>query len=132
MFELTINNNIYPLNFGFGFIREIDPKITRKIDGVNGKVEQLGLQYAIAGIIDGNLEDLLDVITTANKYADGDRLTRSDVEKHLESSETDVDSLFEMVLDFLSRANCTKKIVKNIQDAVAKEKAKQAAQNEQK
>ena len=132
MFELTINNNIYPLNFGFGFIREIDPKITRKIDGVNGKVEQLGLQYAIAGIIDGNLEDLLDVITTANKYADGDRLTRSDVEKHLESSETDVDSLFEMVLDFLSKANCTKKIVKNIQDAVAKEKAKQAAQNEQK
>lgn len=132
MFELTINNNIYPLNFGFGFIREIDPKITRKIDGVNGKVEQLGLQYAIAGIIDGNLEDLLDVITTANKYADGDRLTRSDVEKHLESSETDVDSLFEMVLDFLSRANCTKKTVTNLQEAIKAEKAKQAAQNEQK
>lgn len=132
MFELTINNNIYPLNFGFGFIREIDPKITRKIDGVNGKVEQLGLQYAIAGIIDGNFEDLVDVIATANKYADGDRLTRSDIEKHLESPETDTDSLFEMVLDFLSRANCTKKTVANLQKAIEAEKAKQAAQNEQK
>lgn len=132
MFELTINNNIYPLNFGFGFIREIDPKITRKIDGVNGKVEQLGLQYAIAGIIDGNFEDLVDVIATANKYADGDRLTRSDIEKHLENPETDVDALFEMVIDFLSRANCTKKTVANLQEAIKAEKAKQAAQNEQK
>ena len=132
MFELTINNNIYPLNFGFGFIREIDPKITRKIDGVTGKVEQLGLQYAIAGIIDGNLEDMVTVLETANKYAGGDRLTRADIEKHLESSETDVDVLFEMVLDFLSRANCTKKTVVNLQEAIKAEKAKQAAQNEQK
>lgn len=132
MFELTINNNIYPLNFGFGFIREIDPKITRKIDGVNGKVEQLGLQYAIAGIIDGNFEDLVDVIATANKYTDGARITRSDIEKHLENPETDTDSLFEMVLDFLSKANCTKKTVTNLQEAIKAEKAKQAAQNEQK
>ena len=132
MFELTINNNIYPLNFGFGFIREIDPKITRKIDGVTGKVEQLGLQYAIAGIIDGNLEDMVTVLETANKYAGGDRLTRADIEKHLESPETNVDVLFEMVLDFLSRANCTKKTVVNLQEAIKAEKAKQAAQNEQK
>lgn len=132
MFELTINNNIYPLNFGFGFIREIDPKITRKIDGVTGKVEQLGLQYAIAGIIDGNLEDMVTVLETANKHAGGDRLTRADIEKHLESPETDVDVLFEMVLDFLSRANCTKKTVVNLQEAIKAEKAKQAAQNEQK
>lgn len=132
MFELTINNNIYPLNFGFGFMREIDPKITRKIDGVNGKAEQLGLQYAIAGIIDGNPEDLVCVIETANKYAGGERVTKADIEKHLENPETDIDELFKQVLDFLSSANCTKKTVKNLQEAIEKEKAKQAAQSEQK
>lgn len=132
MFELTINNNIYPLNFGFGFVREIDPKVTRKMDGVNGRVEHLGLQMAIAGIKEGSIEDLLDVIFTANKNADGARITRKDLETHLESCETDVEALFELVIDFLSRANCTKNAVKKVDELIEEAKAKQAAQNEQK
>ena len=32
MFELTINEKVYQFNFGFGFMREIDPKITKKIE----------------------------------------------------------------------------------------------------
>lgn len=132
MFEITINNNIYPLNFGFGFIREIDPKITRKIDGVNGRVEQLGLQMAVAGIKEGSIEDLLDVIFTANKNADGERISKKDIEAHLENPETDLESLFDTVIDFLSRANCTKNTVKRVNELIEEEKAKQAAQNEQK
>ena len=129
MFEININNNIYPLNFGFGFIREIDPKITRKIDGVNGKVEQLGLQMAIAGIKDGSIEDLLDVIFTANKNANGERITKKDIEAHLENPDTDLDSLFDTVIDFLSKANCTKNAVERVDKLIEEENAKKAEQN---
>lgn len=131
MFEVTINKTDYPLSFGFGFIRDIDPKITKKIDGVNGKVEQLGLQYAVAGVIDGNIEDLADVIIIGNKHAEGDKIKRAELEKYLENSETDVEELFKKVLDFLSKANCTKKTVENLQKAIEAEKAKAAAKNEQ-
>lgn len=131
MFELTINNNVYKFVFGMGFLKDLDPTITRKIDGVTGKVEQLGVQYAVAGIIDGNVFDLVNVLDVGNKYADGDRLSRKDIEAYIEDAETDLDELFEKVLDFLSRANVTKKIVANIQKAIEAEKAKQAAKNKQ-
>ena len=131
MFELTINNNVYKFVFGMGFLKDLDPTITRKIDGVTGKVEQLGVQYAVAGIIDGNVFDLVNVLDVGNKYADGDRLSRKDIETYIEDVETDLDELFEKVLDFLSRANFTKKVVENIQKAIEAEKAKQAAKNEQ-
>ena len=124
MFELTINEKECQLNFGFGFIRDIDPSITRKIDGVTGKVEQLGLQYAVAGIIDGNIEDLVNVLYYGNKHADGEKISKKDIEKYLESSETDVAEIFEKVLNFLSKANCTKKTVENLQKAIEAEKAK--------
>lgn len=131
MFDLTINEKVCQVNFGFGFIRDIDPTITKKIDGVSGKVEQLGLQYAVAGIIDGNIEDLVNVIAIGNKHTDGEKISRKDIEKYLENPETDVAEIFEKVLDFLSKANCTKKTVENLQKAIEEQKAKAAAENEQ-
>lgn len=124
MFELTINGSIYQFNFGFGFLREIEPTISRKIDGVSGKVEQLGLQYAVAGIIDGNVEDLVNVLAIGNKYSGGDRIDRSEIEKYLENPGTDVDEIFKKVLDFLSEANCTKKTVMNLQKAIKEHQEK--------
>lgn len=134
MFELTINNNVYKFVFGMGFLKDLDPTITRKIDGVTGKVEKLGVQYAIAGIIDGNVEDLVTVLDYGNKYAGqstDERLSRKDIEAYIEDENTDIDRLFEDVLDFLSKANVTKKIVANLLAAVEEQKAKQAAKNEQ-
>lgn len=129
MFELTINNKVYNFNFGLGFIRELNPKVTKKIDGVQGKVQELGLQYAIGGIIDGDIEDLINVLLTANKGCEGERLTIKELEAHIEDSNTDLDELFEQVLDFLSSANCTKKTVKNLQKAIEDQKAE--AESEQ-
>ena len=132
MFELTINEKVYPVNFGFGFRREIDPKVTRKIDGVNGKVENLGLQTAIAGVMDGDVEEIVNVIDAANKGCEP-RITRKELEEYLENESTDLDALCEKLLDFFGRANCTKKTVEMLNKMIAEQKAKQAAeQNEQK
>lgn len=132
MFELTINEKVYKFRFGFGFRRELDPRITRKIDGVSGKVEQLGVQMAIAGIMDGDIEDILDVLDIANKEFEGEeRITRKQLEKYIES-EADLDELCENLLDFLKRANATKKTVARLQEMADEQKAKKEAENEQK
>lgn len=132
MFELTINENVYQFNFGIGFRRELDPKITRKIDGVSGKVEHLGVQFAIAGVMDGDIEDIINVLDVANKGCNP-RITRKAIEEYLENPETDIDALCDTLLDFFGNANATKKTVARIQESIAEQKAKkEAEQNEQK
>lgn len=128
MFELTINEKVYSFNFGFGFMREIDPKITKEIDGVKGKVQNMGLQYAIAGIMDGDVYDLVNVLEAANKGFEP-RITRKELEAHIENSGTNVDELFKDVLDFLENANCTKKTVANLKKAIEEAKAKENAES---
>lgn len=126
MFELTINNTVYEFNFGMGFMRELDPTVTKPIEGVKGKVQNLGVQYAIAGIIDGDVEALGDVLIRGNKGFNP-RLTQKDVDAFIEDAETNLDEVFEAVLGFLKSANVTKKITLTLLETIEKEKAKEAA-----
>ena len=126
MFELTINNTVYEFNFGMGFMRELDPTVTKPIEGVKGKVQNLGVQYAIAGIIDGDVEALGDVLIRGNKGFNR-RLTQKDVDAFIEDAETNLDEVFEAVLGFLKSANVTKKITLTLLETIEKEKAKEAA-----
>lgn len=126
MFELTINNTVYEFNFGMGFMRELDPTVTKPIEGVKGKVQNLGVQYAIAGIIDGDVEALGDVLIRGNKGFNP-RLTQKDVDAFIEDADTNLDEVFEAVLGFLKSANVTKKITLTLLETIEKEKAKEAA-----
>lgn len=126
MFELTINEKIYQFNFGMGFMREIDPTVTKAIDGIKGKVQNLGLQYAIGGIMDGDVITLADVLIRANKGYEP-RLTQKEIESYIENENTDLEALFDDVLGFLKTANVTKKTTLALVEAVEKEKAKEAA-----
>lgn len=126
MFELTINDNTYQFNFGMGFLREIDPTVTKPIDGIKGKVQNLGLQYAVAGIIDKDVMTLADVLVRANKGFNP-RLTVAEVEAYIEDDRTDIDRLFDEVLGFLKSANVTKNTTQTMIEAVEAEKAKAAA-----
>lgn len=125
MFELTINNTVYEFNFGMGFMRELDPTVTKPIEGVKGKVQNLGVQYAIAGIIDGDVEALGDVLIRGNKGFNP-RLTQKDVDAFIEDADTNLDEVFEAVLGFLKSANVTRKITQTLLETIEKEKAKEA------
>ena len=129
MFELTINGRVYQFNFGMGFLRDIDGTVTKAIDGVKGKVQNMGLQFAVGGIIDGDVVTLADVLVRANKSFDP-RLTHEEIESYIEKETTDIDGLFESVLGFLKKANVTRKVTLNLIETVEKEKAK--AENENK
>lgn len=127
MFELTINDTVYQFNFGMGFMRELDPTVTKPIEGIHGKVQNLGVQYAVAGIIDGDVTALGDVLVRANKGFEP-RLTQKELDRFIEDGDTDLDALFEKVLGFLENANVTKKTVKSLLEAIENEKAKETAQ----
>lgn len=127
MFELTINETVYQFNFGMGFLREIDPIVTKPIDdGVKGKVQNLGLRYTVGALIDNDPEALVDVLLRANKGCTP-RLTQKEIESHIENESTDLEALFEEVLGFLKTANVTKKTTLTMLEAVEAEKAKAAA-----
>lgn len=127
MFELEINGQVYAFNFGMGFMREINKRVGTPVDGLPDVKKNIGLRYYVAGVIDGDPEMLVDVLELANKNQTP-RVTKAVLDSHIDDPETDIDALFESVLDFLKRANATKKTVNELMEAVAQERAK-AAQN---
>ena len=114
MFELTINNTVYQFNFGFGFLRDIN-KTYKSVDEKTKQERELGLQYNIATLIDGDVEAIVTILDIANKGCDP-RITRQDIEKYIEDENTNIDVLFDTVMDFLSKANCTKKEVQKFME----------------
>ena len=128
MFELTINDVVYQFKFGLGFVREINKKVS-KTDGNNAK-QELGLQYAVAGLIDEDPLALVDILDLANK-TEKPRVTRNLLDAYIEDENTDISALFADVLGFFEKSNATKKIVAAVQEMVAAEKAKQDQQKQQ-
>ncbi len=129
MFELTIKGKVYQFRFGIGFVREIDK--TKKEKTENGAEVNVGLNYAVAALIDEDPIDLVDILFIANKTEDKKaRVTKELLEEYIEEVE-DLEGLFKDVLDFFENANATKKRTAAIQELVAKEKEKAKATAEQ-
>lgn len=124
MFEITINGTVYKLKFGIGFVKEVNGR--RQAPLGNGMKEDVGLEYVIAKIQEGDILTLVDMLDLGNKYAGEPRLTRSVIEEYLEDENTDIERLFDDVLGFFEKSNATKKKVKMIKEATeAAEKAQQ-------
>lgn len=124
MFELTIDGTVYQFKFGIGFIKDMSKTAQRPVDGVPGKMEDVGLTLAIGRVMDGDILGLIDVLFAANKGFDP-RITKEKLEGYIENDETDIDALFKDVIDFFEKANATRKITKNLQEAVAREKQRE-------
>ena len=125
MMELTINGQVYQFNFGMGFLREANKTVSEKINNATDKKKDVGATYMIAGIIDGDPEDLVNALDLANK-GQSPRVTRALLDSYVESPDTDIDQLFEDTLVFLERANATKKIVERLKKRIEEAKAQQA------
>ena len=123
MFELTIKNEVYQFNFGMGFLREVNKRVIAKGESNTNATKNIGLQYLIGGIMDFDVEALVDVLEAANK-GQNPRVTRVLLDSYIDDENTDIDALFAEVLDFLSVANATKKTVAAIKEMVEKERAK--------
>lgn len=121
MLEITIDGVVYSFNFGMGFMREINKKVGTPVDGLPDVKKNIGLQYYVAGVLDFDVEALVDILDIANK-GQNPRVTRALLDAYIDDSETDIDRLFEDVLDFLKSANATKKTVTNLLAAIEEQK----------
>lgn len=122
MFEITIDGVVYQFHFGMGFLREINKTMTAPIDGMPGEKQNVGLRYKIGCLYDSDIEALVDILDIANKYQKP-RVTRAALDAYIEDPDTDIDELFNMVLDFLSKSNATKKVAESIRQMVDEQKA---------
>ena len=124
MMELTINGQVYQFNFGMGFLRDANKTVSEKISNATDKKKDVGATYMIAGIMDGDPEDLVNALDLANK-GQNPRVTRALLDSYIEDPNTDIDQLFEDTLDFLERANATKKIVERLKKRIEEAKENQ-------
>ena len=106
--ELTINGKVYQFKASIAFMRLANNLVEEKVDNTN-LAQKVGLRYLIAGLIDGDVEQLINALDFMNTGFD-QRLTRKEIEDFIEDENVDVDGIFEMVLDFLSKANVSMRI----------------------
>ena len=121
--ELTINGQVYQFNFGMGFMREMNKKVSMPVDGGKDAKKNIGLRYAVAGIMDGDVEALEDLLLVANK-GQNPRATTEILDEYIDDPDTDINQLFEDTMGFLKNANATKKCVQNLEKTIEEEKAK--------
>lgn len=116
---------MYDFKFGIGFVRDIDKTKTVKAD--DGSVQKLGLTYAIAGLMDGDFEKLIDCLMYGNKYSDGEKLDRRQVEEWLESEDVNLEQECRDLLDFFESANFTSRKTRDLREAMEKNRELQEA-----
>ena len=92
MMELTINGQVYQFNFGMGFLRDANKTVSEKINNATDKKKDVGATYMIAGIIDGDPEDLVNALDLANK-GQSPRVTKALLDSYIENPDTDIDQL---------------------------------------
>lgn len=113
MFELTMNGETYQFNFGMGFMRDADRGIKSAPDQ-NGVVLNIGANYMIGGIIDGDIEKLEEALILANKGFEP-RVKLEDLDKFIDDQRTDIDKLFKDVKGFLRKAGATRILMKKLE-----------------
>lgn len=123
MFELTIQEQVYQFKFGIGFVKEINKTVAKPVDGIPGEKEEVGLRYSIAKIMDGDVLELIRILVLANKGFDP-RITEKVLETYIDDELEDIDTLFNSVMDFLEKANATRRTTKELLEAVRKAEEK--------
>lgn len=123
-FELTIKGVVYQFNFGMGFLRAINKKYSTPVDGIPDAKKNVGLRFKLAGLFDNDLEDLTEILLTAN-IGQQPRLSSENLDFYIDNECTDIDALFAEVIDFLKHANATKKTMAELQKLADQEREKQ-------
>lgn len=121
--ELTIKGKVYKFKAGIGFLRKINKTVTTPVQGSDERKE-VGLRMLLIGLMDGEIEDLINALDFTNEGLEP-RLTRKEIEEYIEDETTDIDKLFDDLLDFFGKANVSKRTMKLLMDQIAKAEANQ-------
>jgi hypothetical protein len=109
--EIEINGQPYELNFGMGFLEDIQKQ---QAFSSNGAKMDAGLRVAVIGIHNGDVLQLWNVINTANRDSKV-RITKQAFEQHLDNASVeDIDSLFLQVEGFLTQSSSTGRTTRQV------------------
>ncbi|RGG96339.1 hypothetical protein DWW67_03135 [Coprobacillus sp. AF16-47] len=111
--ELIINENVYNFRFGIGFVRYLDGKASVKQDGVTFGI---GLETLLPNLLSKNTVTLVDCLIAANR-TEKITVTQDILDKYIDDDSTDIDQVFEDVIEELKKSNASKlKTAKIIED----------------
>ncbi|RNM29866.1 hypothetical protein EDX97_09595 [Absicoccus porci] len=113
--QLEINGKEYTFKASIAFMRDLNKKVKEK---ANDRDVDVGMIYSLAGVIDRDIEALIDVLYAMNINFTP-RIKKETLESYIEDCE-DIDGLFDEVTDFLSKANVSKAKMKQLMDAIKK------------
>lgn len=122
MFELEINNKVYKFKFGMGFLRDINKKINIGVNGTQDLRKNMGFQYYLSLLLDGEPEALVEILISANNgYSP--LITKEVLDNYIDDENTDIDELSNKIVGFLKKANATKKITNMMLEELKKQEA---------
>lgn len=116
--QLEINGTTFEFRFGIGFMKEIQSRY-KEMASISVAIPS-GFKYVVASMLDGHIEDLFDILYTANK-TEKPRITEKALMEYLEDESTDIESLIKEVKAFLLQANASKSLMNQIIEALAEE-----------
>lgn len=116
--QLEINGTTFEFRFGIGFMKEIQSRY-KEMASISVAIPN-GFKYVVASMLDGHIEDLFDILYTANK-TEKPRITEKALMEYLEDESTDIESLIKEVKAFLLKANASKSLMNQIMEALAEE-----------
>lgn len=121
--QLEINGTTFEFRFGIGFMKEIQSRY-KEMASISVAIPN-GFKYVVASMLDGHIEDLFDILYTANK-TEKTRITEKSLMEYLEDESTDIESLIQEVKSFLLQANASKSLMNQIMEALAEEEEAEA------
>lgn len=118
MKSIEINGKEFELNFGIGFVNQLDEMY--KSSG-NGIELGTGLQYAVIYLKDYNPAQLANMLVAATRFAKGQKPTTEAIENWLvEKGENDeLEAVFDAFLEKLKTSGLTKLKVAKVLDMLA-------------
>lgn len=102
--ELIINDKAYEFKFGIGFVKQLDEKYSLT---QNGLTFGIGLETLIPNLLTGSVIALSECLYLANK-TESPRVSASALDSYIEDENTDIEELFDKVVDELKKSNATK------------------------
>lgn len=125
--QLEINGTTFEFRFGIGFMKEIQSRY-KEMASISVAIPN-GFKYVVASMLDGHIEDLFDILYTANK-TEKPRITEKALMEYLEDESTDIESLIKEVKAFLLQANASKNLMNQIMKALAEEQTETETKTE--
>lgn len=105
---LKINDKEYGFKFGIGFVNEMDKRAS--VSATNGIKFGIGIETLVAKLKTWDVLALFDALILANKTEEP-KLSETELEAYIEDENTDIEYLFESVIEGLKQSNVTRKKV---------------------